>query len=67
MDIQLPDHHPLNSMSEGTQEEARSGDHPHPPGEGRPMHVDYFAVLSTVMAILLMLSQAFVLVWLDLL
>lgn len=31
------------------------------------MQVDYFAVLSTVMAILLMLSQGFILFWLDLL
>jgi len=33
----------------------------------RPMQVDYFAILSIVMAILLVLSQVFVLVWLDLL
>ncbi len=34
--------------------------------EGRPMQVDYFAVLTVVMVTLLILSQGFFLVWLDL-
>ncbi|MEZ5274989.1 MAG: hypothetical protein R3F07_01260 [Opitutaceae bacterium] len=33
----------------------------------RPMQVDYFAILSVVMATLLVLSQGFLLIWLDLL
>ena len=33
----------------------------------RPMQVDYFSLLSVVMATLLVLSQGFLLVWLDLL
>ena len=33
----------------------------------RPMQVDTFAVLSVVMATLLVLSQGFLLIWLDLL
>ena len=31
----------------------------------RPMQVDTFAVLSVVMATLLVLSQGFLLIWLD--
>ena len=54
-------------MSEQMEEEARNNDQSHLPAGERPMHVDAFALLSIVMAVLLMLSQGFVLVWLDLL
>ena len=54
-------------MSERTEKETGGDERPRPPAGERPMQVDYFAVLSIVMAILLMLSQGFVLVWLDLL
>ena len=54
-------------MHERTEKQADRDDRVHPPAGERPMRVDYFAVLSTVMAILLMLSQGFALIWLDLL
>jgi len=54
-------------MSDQMEEEVRDNDQSHPPVGERPMQVDSFALLSIVMAILLMLSQGFVLVWLDLL
>lgn len=54
-------------MNERTENEADRDDRALPPAGERPMRVDYFAVLSTVMAILLMLSQGFALIWLDLL
>ena len=34
--------------------------------EGRPMKVDYFTVFTVVMVVLLVLSQAVLLLWLDL-
>ena len=54
-------------MNEPTKNEAGGNDRPRPPSGERPMQVDSFAVLSIVMAVLLMLSQGFVIVWLDLL
>ena len=54
-------------MSEQMDKEAPGNDQHHPPTGERPMQVDAFALLSIVMAVLLMLSQGFVLVWLDLL
>jgi hypothetical protein len=54
-------------MNEPTENEEHGNDQPLPPAGERPMQVDAFALLSVVMAVLLMLSQGFVLVWLDLL
>ena len=54
-------------MSEQMEEEAHDNDQSRPPVGERPMQVDAFTLLSIVMAVLLMLSQGFVLVWLDLL
>ena len=54
-------------MHERTEKLVDRDDRVHLPAEERPMHVDAFALLSIVMAVLLMLSQGFVIVWLDLL
>ena len=54
-------------MSEQMEKETHGDVQPPPPTGERPMQVDAFALLSIVMAVLLMLSQGFVLVWLDLL
>ncbi len=54
-------------MNEQTEKEANRDERNLPPVGERPMRVDYFAVLSIVMAILLLLSQGFALIWLDLL
>ena len=54
-------------MSERNEKEAHGDDRPRPTAVERPMQVDYFAVLSVVIATLLMFSQIFVLIWLDLL
>jgi hypothetical protein len=67
MDISPADPYPDEYMDERMEKEADRDQRPLPPAGERPMRVDYFAVLSTVMAILLLLSQGFALIWLDLL
>jgi hypothetical protein len=54
-------------MNEPSKNEADGNDQPRPLSGERPMQLDYFALLSIVMAVLVMLSQGFVIVWLDLL
>lgn len=54
-------------MSKRTDFKARTDNPRRRSANERPMQIDYFAVLSMVMAALLILSQGFVLVWLDLL
>jgi hypothetical protein len=58
---------PGMAMSEQMEKEAHDKVQPRPPTGERTMPVDTFALLSIVMAVLLMLSQGFVIVWLDLL
>jgi hypothetical protein len=54
-------------MSKRNDAKVRDDNRPRRSVRERPMQVDYFAVLSVVIATLLILSQGFVLAWLDLL